>query len=78
MAKWKPPHPARQIVTPMNCRLGQRYRTVERVLAVTTGPLASLTTKLHVAQCSWCKGGFHLVNSDELSRYRKALTEVPR
>lgn len=76
MAKWKPPHPAREIIVPKSCRLGQRYSTAEKVRVITTGPLASLTAKLHVARCSWCQGGFHLVNSDELSRYRKVLTKV--
>ena len=78
MAKWKPPHPARQVVIPMKCRLGQRYASAERVWAMTTGPLAAIASKLHVTRCSWCQGGFHLVNADELSRYRNVLTEVTR
>lgn len=78
MAKWKPPYPARQVVIPTKCRLGQRYASVERVWAMTTGPLAAIASKLHVTRCSWCQGGFHLVNADELSRYRNVLTEVSR
>lgn len=78
MAKWQPPHPARNIVTPTRCKLGQRFRTLDGVKSITCGPLGRLTVKLHVVTCTWCQGGYHLVTSDELSRYRKVLTEVSR
>ena len=78
MGKWQPPHPAKKITRVTRCRLGQRYSSVDKVRVVTTGPLGQLTVKLKVVQCSWCQGGFHLVTTDELSRYRNALTEVSR
>lgn len=78
MGKWQPPYPARQIVTPTRCQLGQRYRNLDRLRDVTCGPLASLTVKLHAVRCSWCQGGYHLVTTDELSVHRKVLTEVTR
>lgn len=78
MGKWQPPHPAKTIVKPTKCKLGQRYPSVEQVRSITCGPLGPLTVKLHVARCSWCQDGFHLVTADELSRYRNVLTEVTR
>lgn len=78
MAKWQPPHPAKQIVTPRHCKIAQRYSSVERAQAIMCGPLGPLTVKLRLAECSWCQGGFHIVTAEELSQYRKALTEVPR
>lgn len=78
MAKWQPPHPAKTIIVPTKCKLGQRFPNLDRLRGVTCGPLAQLTTKLHAVRCSWCQGGYHLVTADELSRYRKVLTEVNR
>lgn len=78
MGKWQPPYPAKQIKRVTKCRLGQRYASAEKTRVVTVGPLRELAARLRVAQCSWCQGGYHLVTTDELSRYRNVLTEVPR
>ncbi len=77
MAKWQPPHPAREIKTPRRCKLGQRFSSMSGVMSVTCGPLGPLAVKLKLVTCSWCQGGYHLVTEEELSRYRKVLTEVP-
>ena len=78
MAKWQPPYPAKTIVVPTKCRLGQRFPNLNATRNVTCGPLASIAAKLHTVRCSWCQDGYHLVNADELSRYRNVLTEVSR
>lgn len=79
MAKWQPPHPAKTIITPVKCKLGQRFSTLDQLRGVADGPLAPLAplfAKLHTVRCSQCQGGFHLVNADELFRHRQVLTEV--
>lgn len=76
MAKWQPPHPARQLTTRNRCVVGQRYRTLEllRTYAVPI-QLSAVARGLTEAQCRDC-GGYHLVNDDDLRRHRRFLVPV--
>lgn len=78
MAKWKPPYPAKSIVTPHHCEIGQRYNSWDKARFTLCGSLGALTAKLKIVQCTKCQGGFHVVTADELFLNRTYLTEVSR
>ena len=77
MAKWRPPHPARWIVAPRTCQLGQRFSSRELARDSLVGGFIDLGKNLKLAVCSRCENGYHVVTDEELFVHRNVLTEVP-